>query len=164
MTEKNLRDAFAGESMAHIRYLIFSEVADKEGYPNIAKLFKAIAYAEYVHAKNHYKTLNEVKDTLNNLEVAINGETYEVEEMYPAFIEVAKLQGEKRAQLGMNYALEAEKIHADLYEKARKAVSERKDLDIKKVIVCPFCGYTVVDEAPDKCPICGATKDKFIEF
>lgn len=164
MTNKNLQDAVAGESIAHTRYLIFAEVAEREGYKNIARLFRAIAYAELVHAKNHYRALKAIGDTLENLKIAIQGEDYEVEEMYPVFLEVAKFQGERLAQLGFGYALEAEKIHAELYRKARDKVSSKEDINIENIYVCPICGYTSVDTLPDKCPICGVSKDKFIKF
>jgi len=144
MTEKSLNEAFAGESMAHMKYLIFSEVAEREGYSNVARLFKAIAYAEFVHAKNHAKNLTMIKETADNLQSAIDGETFEVEEMYPAYDAIAKLQDEKNAQTGIKYALEAEKIHAELYQKAKQTVQTGKDVDIGDIYICPICGYTHV--------------------
>ncbi|MFQ6088435.1 MAG: rubrerythrin family protein [Candidatus Methanofastidiosia archaeon] len=164
MTEKNLRDAFAGESQAHIRYLIFADKAKEEGNPNIARLFDAIAFAEQVHATNHFKTLGDLGMSAENLQAAINGETYEVEEMYPAFREVAKLQEEKGAQKSTLRALEAEKVHAGMYEKARQAVVEGRDLSVGKIHICSECGWTMEGEAPDKCPLCGASSEKFREF
>ncbi len=164
MTEKSLNEAFAGESMAHMKYLIFSEVAEKEGYSNVARLFKAIAYAEFVHAKNHAKNLAMIKETADNLQSAIDGETFEVEEMYPAYDAIAKLQDEKNAQTGIKYALEAEKIHAGLYQKAKQAVQAGKDVDIGDIYICPICGYTHVGGEPDKCPICGAPGKEFKKF
>jgi rubrerythrin len=164
MTQQNLQSAFAGESQAHMRYLIFAEIAEKEGKPNIARLFKAIAYAEQVHAKNHLEVLGGIGKTLKNLEAAIGGETFEVDEMYPAYNEVAKLQGENEAQRSTHYALEAEKIHAQLYTKAKDAVEKDKDLEIGKVYICPKCGYTVEEEAPEYCPICGVKREEFKEF
>lgn len=164
MTEKSLNEAFAGESMAHMKYLIFSEVAEREGYSNVARLFKAIAYAEYVHAKNHAKNLTMIKETADNLQSAIDGETFEVEEMYPAYDAIAKLQDEKNAQTGIKYALEAEKIHAELYQKAKQAVQRGKDVDIGDIYICPICGYTHVGSEPDKCPICGAPGKEFKKF
>lgn len=164
MTEKNLGDAFAGESQAHMRYLIFADVAEKAGYKNVARLFRAISYAEQVHATNHYKALGMIKDTENNLQMAIDGETYEVEEMYPVFNEVAKFQGERGAEQSTHYALEAEKIHADLYKKAKESVKGKKDVDIGDIYICTVCGYTAVGKAPEKCPVCGAPSSAFKKF
>ncbi|MCD6480868.1 MAG: rubrerythrin family protein [Thermoplasmata archaeon] len=164
MTEKALNEAFAGESMAHMKYLIFSEIAEEEGYPNIARLFKAIAYAEFVHAKNHAKNLEIIKETYENLKAAMDGENFEVEEMYPAYDAIAKLQGERGAEQAIHYAIEAEKIHAKLYEDARKRVEEQKDAEIDEIYICPVCGYTHVDTPPERCPVCGLASDKFRKF
>ncbi len=165
MTEKNLWDAFAGESQAHMKYLVFADVAESEGFPNVAKLFRAIAYAERVHASNHLRELAGVGNTSDNLQSAIDGENFEVQEMYPAYDVVAKLQDEKGAQRSIKYALEAEKIHAALYERAKQLVGEGKDIEDKPVYVCPVCGYTHVgDDVPDRCPVCNAPKDKFKKF
>ncbi|MGC9123197.1 MAG: rubrerythrin family protein [Thermoplasmata archaeon] len=165
MTEKNLLEAFAGESQAHMRYLIFADVAEKEGYKNVARLFRAIAYAEQIHATNHYKiALGLVKDTESNLQTAIDGETYEIEEMYPVFNEVAKFQGEKNAEVTTHSALEAEKIHADLYMKAKESVKSKKDYDVGDIYICSVCGYTTVGKAPEKCPVCGAPQSAFKKF
>ncbi len=164
MTEKNLSDAFAGESQAHMRYLIFGDVAEKAGFKNIARLFRAISFAEQVHATNHYKNLGMVKDTENNLQVAIDGETYEVEEMYPVFNEVAKFQGEKGAEMSTHYALEAEKIHAELYKQAKESVKQKKDIDIGDIYICTVCGYTAIGKVPEKCPVCGAPSSAFKRF
>lgn len=164
MTKKFIEDAFAGESMAHMKYQIFSEVAKKDGFPNIANLFKAISFAELVHASNHYKSLGNVKKTEDNLQECINGENYEVNEMYPVFNNTAKLQEEKDAEKNTHYALEAEKIHEILYAEAKKLAEQKKDVEYKKIYICPVCGYTVIGEAPDKCPVCGTTKKKFVLF
>jgi rubrerythrin len=164
MTEKSLQEAFAGESQAHMKYLIFSEKAEKEGLPNVARLLKAVAYAEQVHATNHARQLGIIKGTAENLEADIEAETYEVEEMYPAFLAIAKLQGQKGAEQAMHFALEAEKIHAQLYKKAKSEVDEGKDLEIAEIRVCPVCGYTHEGTAPEKCPVCGAPGSKFKEF
>lgn len=164
MTRKFLEEAFAGESMAHMKYLIFAEQAEKEGYPNIAKLFRAIAYAEFVHAKNHFIALGKLGKTPENLQEGINGETYEVEEMYPVFKNAAEFQGERDAIRTTHYALEAEKIHADFYAKAKERAEKGEDFEINKVYICPVCGYTVVDEIPEKCPVCGVPGDKFVIF
>ncbi len=164
MTEDNLRAAFAGESQAHMRYLIFAEVAEKEGKVNIARLFRAIAYAEQVHAANHLRELRGIADTPGNLAEAIAGETFEVEEMYPAYNAVADLQEEKGATRSIHYALEAEKIHAEMYRKAKEAAARGEDLELGTVYICPICGYTAEGEAPEYCPVCGAPRDKFKDF
>ena len=164
MTRRFLADAFAGESQAHVRYLIFAEEAEQEGFPNVARLFRAIAYAELVHAKNHLKELGQVGSTAENLEAAIRGETFEVEEMYPVYHGAAKLQGETGAQRTIRFAIEAEKVHAELYSKAREAVLKGRDADIGKVYVCPVCGFTAEGEAPDRCPVCGCPRGRFVEF
>ncbi len=164
MTEENLKAAFAGESQAHMRYLIFADQAEKEGKSNLARMFRAIAYAEQVHATNHYRELGMIKDSPGNLQQCIDGETYEVEEMYPAYNKVAELQGENGAVRSTHYALEAEKIHAEMYKSAKVEADAGKDVAIGKVYICPVCGYTVEGEAPEKCPVCSAPRDKFKEF
>jgi rubrerythrin len=164
MTEKNLRDAFAGESQAHMKYLAFSKKANDEGKPNVSRLFKAIAFAEQVHATNHLKALGDLSDTGENLQSAINGENFEVEEMYPAYDAVAKLQTEKEAIRSIHYAIEAEKIHSAMYTEAKESMKLGKDIEIGDVFICPVCGFTVSDEVPDSCPVCGASKDKFAKF
>jgi len=164
MTEENLKAAFAGESQAHMRYLIFAEAAEREGKPNIARLFRAIAYAEQVHAANHLGELGGIGKTPENLAEAIAGETFEVEEMYPAYLAVAELQGEAGARRAIHYALEAEKIHARMYEKAKEAAEKGQDIELKTVYICPVCGYTVEGEAPEYCPVCGAPREKFKNF
>lgn len=161
MTQANLEAAFAGESQAHMKYLIFADQAEKEGFPNVARLFRAISYAEQVHATNHFKTLGHVGKSEENLAAAIAGETYEVEEMYPAFIAVADVQEEKPASRSNNWAMEAEKVHAGMYERARQAVLASNDAEVGEVHVCEVCGWTVEGEAPDRCPLCGAKREKF---
>jgi len=164
MTEDNLKGAFAGESQAHMRYLVFADKAEEEGRANIARLLRAIAYAEQVHAANHFNALGLLGSTADNLQAAVDGETYEVEEMYPAFNAVAELQQEKGALRSFHFALEAEKIHAGMYQKAKQAVESGNDARLGDVVVCSVCGHTVEGEAPDRCPVCGATKDKFRKF
>ena len=164
MTASNLKGAFAGESQAHVRYLIFADKAEQEGFPNVARLFKAIAYAEQVHAASHFKVLKGLGKTADNLAAAIGGETHEVEEMYPAFVAVAELQGEKAAVRSNNWALEAEKIHAALYGSAKAAVEGGNDVEAGSVFVCSVCGHTVQGEAPDRCPICNSKREKYREF
>lgn len=164
MTQANLEAAFAGESQAHMRYLIFADKAEREGLPGVARLFQAIAYAEQVHATNHFKTLGNMGKTTENLGAAIGGETYEVEEMYPAFTAVAELQEEKAAIRSNNWALEAEKIHAEMYGGAKTAVEAGKDADVGQVYVCSVCGWTGEGEPPDECPLCKAKREKFVTF
>jgi rubrerythrin len=164
MTESSLEAAFAGESRAHMRYVIFADEAEKEGRTNVAKLFRAIAFAEQVHATNHLKNLDGIGATADNLQVAIDGETYEVEEMYPAFRAVAELQGEAGAVRSTTWALEAEKIHAGLYGEAKTAVEGGQDLEVDEIHICGICGWTGTGEKPDKCPICGAKAEKIRTF
>ncbi len=177
MTEANLKSAYAGESQAHMRYLIYSRRASENGLPDISRLFTAVAFAEQVHASNHYRNILGKGDavtvsmagfgsrtTPEDLEIGIAGETFEVEEMYPSYMEVAKAQKEYAAEMSFRYAWEAEKTHAEFYRRAKKAAEGGRDLDLKAVDVCTVCGYTVEGEAPEVCPICKAKKDKFRVF
>ncbi len=165
MVEKSLKEAFAGESMAHMKYTIFAEVAEREGKKNIARLFRAIAYAEFVHAKNHARNLGYIKSTVENLETAIDGETFEVEDMYPAYLEVANYFGEKGAERSFHYAISAEKMHAKMYEDAKQKAEKNEDIVGKNIYICPVCGYTYMgDDPPEKFPICGLSKEKFVKF
>ncbi|GAB4425224.1 MAG: rubrerythrin family protein [Thermodesulfovibrionales bacterium] len=164
MTKGNLKSAFSGESQAHMKYLIFADKAEEEGFKNIARLFRAIAYAERVHATNHLNALNGSNLTIDNLDIAIEGENFEVQEMYPAYKAVAELQDEKKAVKSMHYALEAEKIHSALYSEAKDAVRTGGDLVIGEIHICPVCGHTVAGKAPERCPICGVQGDRFKRF
>ncbi|MEM0085280.1 MAG: rubrerythrin family protein [Candidatus Methanomethylicia archaeon] len=164
MSEENLKNAFQGESQAHMKYIIYAEKAEDEGFKNISRLFRAIAYAEFIHAKNHYRILGKIGNTSQNLQDAINSENYEVEEMYPAYNTVAKMQNERGAERTTGWALEAEKIHSILYQKAKQAVDKGEDIAIGPIYICEICGYTVEGEAPDTCPLCRAAKDKFRRF
>ena len=164
MTESNLKEAFAGESQAHMKYLAFAHKAEREGLPEAARLFTAIAYAERVHAINHLQQLGGIGDTLSNLGEAMDGETFENTEMYPAFEAVAKLQEEKGALRSIFYALEAEKIHEVMYGGAVEIVKAGADLPAQKVFVCSICGHTIFGDSPDRCPICKAVKAKYKEF
>ena len=164
MTQANLEAAFAGESQAHMKYVIFADKAEREGFPEVARLFRAISYAERVHATNHLRLLDGISDTVSNLETAFSGENYENTEMYPAFDAVATLQEEKGAIRSIHYALEAEKIHEEMYRMAQSLVKAGKDKESVPVYICPVCGHTVIGEAPDKCPVCGALKTKYREF
>jgi rubrerythrin len=164
MTKGNLEAAFAGESQAQTKYMIFADRAEKDGFSNVARLFRATSYAEQVHATTHLRTLGGIGKTADNLEAAIGGETYEVDEMYPAFLAVAEVQEEKAAIRSNTWALEAEKVHAALYTQAKAAVEAGNDTDIGVVHVCSLCGWTGEGEPPDKCPLCNAKKDKFVTF
>ncbi len=164
MTKGNLQAAFAGESQAHMKYLAFAEMAEREKLPNVARAFRAAAYAEEKHATNHLRALSGIGKTLANLEAAFAGETFEINEMYPAYIEVAKAQEEKRALGSMEDALAAEKVHAALYAKARAAVAAGKDVESGALWVCDVCGFTGEGEPPEKCPICGAVHTKLRAF
>ncbi len=159
-TEKNLQAAFAGESQANRRYLFFAEKAEGEGYPRIARLFRAAAEAETVHARNHLEVMG-IGSTRDNLEEAAGGENYEFTKMYPAFIEQAKAENNSRAEIGFTHASAVEKIHHGLYQEALKALEAGQSLEDGPYFVCQFCGNTVLGEAPEKCPICGAPRSKF---
>jgi rubrerythrin len=156
--EKDLLEAFAGESQANRKYLAFAKKAEEEGYRQVAKLFRAAAEAETVHAHNHLREAGGIKSTKENLDEAINGETYEFQKMYPQMIEDAKTEGNNGALRSFNFANEVEKIHAELYKKALENLGKNPDVDY---YVCQVCGNTVENEAPDECPICGAKKQAF---
>jgi len=157
-TDKNLQEAFAGESQANRKYLAFAKKADAEGYKQVAKLFRAAAEAETVHALNHLKELGGIKSTKENLTEAISGETHEFQSMYPQMIADAETEGVKGALRSFNFANEVEKIHAGLYQKAVEQLGNNEDFDYH---VCQICGNTFEGEPPDKCPVCGALKKMF---
>lgn len=160
-TEKNLQEAFAGESQANRKYLAFAKQAEAEGFKQIAKLFRAAAEAETVHAHAHLRALDGIKTTKENLQAAINGETHEFKSMYPEMIVKAKEEGLKQAEISFNYANQVEKIHAALYEKALANLGKNEEADY---YVCSVCGNTVEGQPPDKCPICGVPASKFIKI
>jgi rubrerythrin len=157
-TDENLRTAFAGESKAFMKYLAFAAVAEKEGYKQVAKLFRALVEAERVHAQSHLAITGEVGDTEHNLSSAIDGETYEFTQMYPAFIELADREGNHRAVISFRNANAAEKVHGNLLSNLLQKLGQEKESDY---YVCSVCGHTVSGYAPDKCPSCGAAKEKF---
>ena len=159
-SEQNLRDAFAGESQANRKYLAFAEKADKEGYSQAARLFRAAAAAETVHAHAHLRTLKGVGATSENLKEAIAGETHEFKSMYPAMIEDAKAEDNKAAFRSFDYANAVEKIHAELYQKALDNLDNMEAVDY---YVCNVCGYTCESDAPDECPVCKAKKKAFFK-
>lgn len=158
-TLNHLKEAFAGESQANRKYTAFAQKAEEEGYPQIAKLFRAAAHAETVHAINHLKAMNGVLSTKDNLEAAIGGENYEVTSMYPQMIEDAESEGQKQALRSFRWAWEVEKVHEELYRKALETLGEAGES--YDYYVCPFCGYTHAKNAPEKCPVCGAPASKF---
>jgi rubrerythrin len=163
-TSDNLKAAFAGESQANRKYLAFAKKADEEGFPQIAKLFRAAAEAETVHAHAHLRVLDGVKSTAENLNEAVNGETFEFTKMYPEFIEDAKKEGNKKALQSFDYANKVEQVHADLYKKAVDSVKSKRDLPKADIYVCPVCGNTFEGSAPDVCPICATPKAKYIKI
>lgn len=158
---KNLEEAFAGESQANRTYLFFAEKAEVEGKPAIARLFRAVAEAETVHARSHLRMLKGIGTTAENLKKAASGERYEFTSMYPAFIQQAAAEGNKDVERGFNWANQVEQIHHGLYEKALKALEAGAEPGAEPYMVCQTCGYTVQGEAPERCPICGALKRTF---
>jgi rubrerythrin len=163
-TDQNLKDAFAGESQANRMYLAFAKKADEEELTQIAKLFRAAAQAETVHALNHLEVMGQVKSTQDNLGTAVSGETYEFKKMYPDFIADAKKEGNKKAEVSFNYANQVEQIHAKLYQKALDALKNKKELAKADYYVCPVCGNTFEGSVPDVCPICATQKEKFMKI
>jgi rubrerythrin len=165
-TSEDLQTAFAGESMANRKYTAFARKADSEGEPQVARLFRAAAHAETVHALNHYRAMGMVRSTAENLQVGIDGEAYEFQEMYPGFLAAAEKAGDNPVAVkSFRYALEAEKDHWELYRKALQAVEKGQDLPVQKMWVCEVCGHTVEgDEPPEKCPICNAGKKAYTEI
>jgi len=163
-TTDNLRAAFAGESEANRTYLAFAKKADADGMKQVARLFRAAAEAETVHAHAHLDVLGGVKSTAENLQVAIGGEAHEFKEMYPEFRAEAEKEGNKGAVMSFKNALAVEEIHHGLYSDALKAVSAGKDLPATPIFVCGVCGNTVLGQPPDKCPICHSPKSKFSEI
>ncbi len=161
-SEKNLADAFAGESQANRKYLAFAKQADAEGYPQVARLFRAAAEAETVHAHAHLKALGGIKSTKENLQEAIGGETHEYKEMYPPMIEDAKAEGATEALRSFTYANTVEKTHAELYQKAADTLGQAGDQF--DYYVCPVCGHTHEKAAPEKCPVCGVVASMFIQI
>lgn len=178
MTAEFLHSAYGGESMAHMRYLIWGDHAKSKGMPNIARLYRAISFAEQVHATNHFKELSEkaggatvtaggvfgIGSVVENLQGAIDGEVHEIEQMYPVYLHTAVFQEEKGAERSFRYALEAEKIHARMFKTAQESAKTGKDLVLGAVHICPICGYTGEGQAVDFCPVCGAKASSFKLF
>ncbi len=161
-TNDNLKNAFAGESQANQKYLAFAKAAEKEGFANVAKLFRTTAMAERIHAEGHLNSLGGVSSTADNLQEAISGETYEFSQMYPPMFDLAEAEGHPAKRM-FRFALDAEKVHAELYEKALEAVRQGKDLATAEVWLCPYCGHVELGNPPEKCPICGAKASAYIQ-
>ena len=160
---ENLQAAFAGESQANRTYLAFAKKADADGYSQVARLFRAAAEAETIHAHAHLRVLKGVKTTTENLAAAIEGEGHEFKEMYPGFIAMAEAEGNKPAQITFKNALAVEEVHYGLYSEALESVKAEKDLDAASIHVCAICGNTVIGDVPDKCSVCGVPGEKFFE-
>lgn len=154
-TTDNLKEAFSGESQANQKYNAFAKKAEREGFVNIAKLFRTTAVAESIHAEGHLKALELIASTADNLKAAIAGETHEFTSMYPPMVELAQAEGHK-AKTMFKFAVEAEAVHAQIYTKALEAVKKGVDLDVQDFYLCPICGYIELGKAPEKCPVCGA--------
>ncbi len=160
-TEENLKTAFAGESQANRRYIFFAEKAEKEGYPQIARLFRAVAAAETIHARNHFNAMDAVGSTRDNLMAAVIGEHYEYTRMYPPFIQTAEDEQNERAAVSFNQANEVEQVHHNLFEASFKAIESGQAVKDEEYYVCPVCGNTVAGTSPEKCSICGVSGSKF---
>ncbi len=158
-TKENLQEGFAGESMANRKYLAWGKKAEEDGFPQVAKLFRAVAEAETIHAHNHFRAMGAIGTTAENLQAAIGGEHYEANTMYPNFLKEAKDEGENKAAKSFEWAMEVEKGHEVLYQEA--AANLGKETESYDYYLCPVCGYTHPRNAPDKCPICGIPKDRF---
>ena len=162
-TSENLQEAFAGESQANRKYLAFAKKAEQDGFAQVAKLFRAAAAAETIHAHAHLRVMGGMKDTPANLQAAIEGEGHEFRTMYPEFLAAAQEEGNKPAEVSFENALAVEEVHHGLYSEALAAVQAGKDLDTAPIYVCPVCGNTVVGEIPDTCSVCGVPGSRFEE-
>ncbi|HOA76007.1 MAG TPA: rubrerythrin family protein [Phycisphaerae bacterium] len=161
-TTENLWEAFAGECQAHRKYTMFAEKAEKDGFPNIARLFRTAAEAERIHAEGHMNALGEVKTTAENLEAAVKGETYEYKDMYPPMLTQAEAEGHKAKRM-FGFAVKAEEVHAKLYALALEAARQGKDLETAEFYLCPICGHIEMGKPPAQCPICGVKAEKFVQ-
>jgi rubrerythrin len=161
-TTDNLKKAFSGESQANLKYHTFAKKAEKDGLPNIAKLFRTTAEAERIHAEGHLQAMDEIGSTLENLEKAIKGETYEYTEMYPPMFRQAEKENHKAKRM-FKYALEVEEVHAKLYKLALEAVRQGKDIT-GEIYLCPVCGHIELARIPEKCPVCGVKQSMYIQL
>ena len=163
-TTENLQEAFAGESQANRKYLAFAKKAGADGFTQVAKLFRAAAEAETVHAHAHLRVLGGVKTTVDNLKAAVEGEGHEFKIMYPEFVKTAEGEKNQGALISFKNAMAVEKVHFGLYADALSSVEKGKDLPTAAIHVCEVCGNTIIGNAPDKCSVCGAAKAKFVEI
>lgn len=161
-TIDNLHEAFAGESQAFQKYMAFAAKAEQDGFPNIARLFRTAAQAERIHAEGHFKALDGVQSTAQNLQAAIGGETHEFTSMYPPMVTQAEAENHKAKRM-FGYAVQAEAVHAELYAKALEAVEQGKDLGETSFYLCPVCGHIEFGQPPDACPICGAKGSRYVQ-
>ncbi len=159
----NLKEAFAGESQANRMYLAFANKAEADGFPGIAKLFRATAEAETVHAHAHFRVMGKVNETAKNLQAAIDGEAFEFKEMYPKFLSEAEAEGNQAASFSFKHALAVEEIHHGFYSEALESLNAGKDLPDTKISICPVCGNTVKGDLSGNCPVCGIPTDRFFE-
>ena len=164
ITESNLKFAFTSECNDYVRYLLYAEKAKEEGFQNLTRLFQSIAYAERVHAKKYLLSQGELGNSANNLENALNNEKFQVEEMYPAYFEVAGMQNEVESQISFHCSVEVEQIHATLFQKAKESISGNKDIILGEIHICTNCGFTLEGEPPASCPVCGIPKERFKTF
>jgi len=162
-TKENLHEAFAGESQANQKYRAFAKKAERDGFPNIAKLFNTAAEAERVHAEGHLNSLDGIGSTVENLKAAIAGETYEFTEMYPPMLAQAEAENHKAKRM-FGYAVKAEQVHAKLYQMALEAAANGKDLEVTDIYLCPVCGHIEFGIPKENCPICGALPSKFVKL
>lgn len=160
-TSENLKAAFAGESQANQKYRAFAKKAEQDGFPNVARLFRTAAEAERIHAEGHLRAMDAVGSTAENLQAAIDGETYEYKEMYPPMLQQAEADNHKAKRM-FGYALDAEAVHAKLYAMALEAVKQGKDLEGVDFYLCPVCGYIEFGKPTDACPVCGTKPEKFV--
>lgn len=163
-TNENLMKAFGGESQANRMYLAFAMQAENEGYENIARVFRAIAEGETIHALKHFEVAGKIGSTVENLEEAAKGEEYEYTDMYPEFIEKAKEEDQGKAVKSFERANEAEKVHGKTYTELKKIVEEGKDLEDKEIKLCPVCGWVGIDDIPERCPICSTPSNRFEDY
>jgi rubrerythrin len=161
-TKNNLKEAFAGESQAFQKYRAFAKEAEKEGFHNVARLFRTTAEAERIHAEGHLGALDGIGSTAENLMAAIDGETYEHTEMYPPMLEQAEAEGHPAKRM-FGFAVKAEQVHAALYNKALEAVQNGQDLTASEIWLCPICGHVELGVPPEKCPICGAKSSVYVQ-
>jgi rubrerythrin len=162
-TKENLAEAFAGESQANRKYLAFAKQAERDGFPNVARLFRTTAEAETIHAHGHLRALGAIGSTAENLKAAVEGETYEYTEMYPPMLEQAEAEGHKAKRM-FGWAVEAEEVHARLYTLALEAVARGEDLAETQFYLCPVCGHIELGSPPESCPICGAKAEKYVQI